>query len=76
MKTGPQLWTIRALSRELGRSRKSLSKALRYVQADGCTNHGPVWRLPTALRAIARHDELWAYDGGRADDFVPVRFKR
>jgi hypothetical protein len=70
------LWTIRRLSRELGRSRKSLSKALRYTTPDGATNFGPAWFLPTALTAIAEHDEIHRYDGGRGDSFEAVRWTK
>jgi hypothetical protein len=74
MKTKPQLWSVRRLSRELGRSRKSIARALQYVEADDWTSHGPVWRLPTALTAIAEHDEFHRYDGGRDDSFEMVRW--
>ncbi len=76
MTTGPQLWSVRRLSRELGRSRKSLTKALQYTEADGWTCHGRGWFLRTALHAIAEHDEIHAFDGGRSSNFEPVRWTK
>jgi hypothetical protein len=42
---------------------------------DDWTSHGRVWRLPTALAAIAEHDEFHRYDGGRDDRFEMEQYE-
>jgi len=50
-----QLWSINGLATELGKDRRTLGRALRYVPADGTTRSGyQGWFMETALRALSK----------------------
>src|SRR4051794_2115267 len=46
------LWSLNALSVELGRDRRTIAAALSDVPPDGTRQGDPAWFLSTALRAL------------------------
>jgi hypothetical protein len=52
-----KLWSLSALSTELGRDRRTVSKILATTPPDGRPNGHPAWLLTTALRALYAYEE-------------------
>jgi hypothetical protein len=52
-----KLWSLNALSTELGRDRRTVSKMLAMTPPDGRLNGHPAWLLTTALRALYAYEE-------------------
>src|SRR4051812_19815794 len=53
-----KLWSINALSVELGLDRRTIGNRLRGTPADGRISGKPAWLLPTALRALRVKDAI------------------
>jgi hypothetical protein len=69
-----KLFSISALSVELGRDRRTVSKALARVPADGQTETGdPGWFLTTALRALDDRPDGRQRRGGWDEEDEAIR---
>lgn len=56
-----QLWSLNALSVELGRDRRTVAKILNDTAPDGVLKGKPAWYLQTALQAFGQYDGLPHY---------------
>jgi len=69
-----QLWSINGLATELGKDRRTLGRALRYVPTDGTTGRGyQGWFMETALRALSHKDETSGDDPPTPSGFEVIK---
>ena len=52
----PRLWSLNALSNELGRNMRTVSRAMKDVPPDGTVSKHRAWKLSTALAAMRRYE--------------------
>lgn len=59
----PRLWTVSGLAVELGRSPRTIGKALSGVAPDGRSGTYAAWLMATAVNALLKHDHPEATTG-------------